>query len=264
MMPADFLGRIVYIWEQRRMSFIQGAGVTMVIALIGTLIGCLIGFAVGIIQTIPLEKNDNPVKKGLLWLLKLILNIYVEVFRGTPMMAQAMFIYFGSAAVFDINMSMWFAAFFIVSINTGAYMSETVRGGILSIDPGQSEGAKAIGMTHYQTMMNVILPQALRNIMPQIGNNLIINIKDTCVLSIIGTVELFYATKSVAGALYTYFEAFAIAMVIYFILTFTCSRFLRYWEKRMDGPDDYDLATQDTLKHTSGMVRYPERKEEEE
>ena len=85
-------------------------------------------------------------------------------------------------------------------------MAETVRGGILSVDEGQTEAAKAIGMTHVQTMMNVILPQALRNIMPQIGNNLIINIKDTCVLSIIGIVELFYTTKGVAGAYYTYFR----------------------------------------------------------
>ena len=87
-----------------------------------------------------------------------------------------MFIYYGSSVLFDINMSPMFAAYFIVSINTGAYMAETVRGGILSIDPGQTEGAKAIGMTHFQTMVNVIMPQALRNIMPQIGNNLIINI----------------------------------------------------------------------------------------
>ncbi len=85
------------------------------------------------------------------------------------MMVQAMFIYYGSAYLFNINMSMWFAAFFVVSINTGAYMAETVRGGILSVDEGQTEAAKAIGMTHVQTMMNVILPQALRNIMPQIG-----------------------------------------------------------------------------------------------
>lgn len=262
-MPSDFFGRIIYILDLYGASFIRGAGVTMVIALVGTLIGCIIGFAVGIVQTIPADKNDHAAKRGLLWIAKLILNIYVEVFRGTPMMAQAMFIYFGSAAVFNINMSMWFAAFFIVSINTGAYMAETVRGGILSIDAGQTEGAKAIGMTHVQTMIHVILPQALRNIMPQIGNNLIINIKDTCVLSIIGTVELFYATKGVAGALYTYFEAFAIAMVIYFILTFTCSRILRFWEKRMDGPDNYDLATTDTLAHTSGLYRYPDKKREE-
>ena len=161
--------------------------------------------------------------------------------------------------VFNINMGMWTAAFFIVSINTGAYMAETVRGGILSIDKGQTEGAKSIGMTHVQTMVYVVLPQALRNIMPQIGNNLIINIKDTCVLTVIGTVELFYSAKSVAGAYYTYFEAFTIAMVIYFVLTFCCSRILRLIENKMDGPDSYDLATTDTLSHTSGMLKYKKR-----
>ena len=262
-MPGDFGGRIVYLLQQYGGSFLKGAGVTMVIALVGTFIGCLIGFVAGIIQTIPVEKKDSVVKRGILWIVKFILNVYVEVFRGTPMMAQAMFIYFGSAAVFNINMSMWFAAFFIVSINTGAYMAETMRGGILSIDEGQTEGAKAIGMTHVQTMLYVILPQAIRNIMPQIGNNLIINIKDTCVLSIIGIVELFYTTKGVAGAFYTYFEAFTIAMVIYLILTFTCSRILRFWEGKLDGPDSYDLATTDTLAYTSGMLKYSDKEKEE-
>ncbi len=117
-------------------------------------------------------------------------------------------------------------------------------------------------MTHVQTMMYVILPQALRNIMPQIGNNLIINIKDTCVLSIIGIVELFYTTKGVAGAYYTYFEAFTIAMIMYFVLTFVCSRLLRLLERKMEGPQNYDLATTDTLTHTSGLYSYPKKKEE--
>ena len=159
---------------------------------------------------------------------------------------------------------MWQAAYFILSINTGAYMAETVRGGILSIDLGQTEGAKAIGMTHVQTMLYVILPQALRNIMPQIGNNLIINIKDSCVLSVIGVAELLYKTKSAAGALYTNFETYTITMIVYFIMTFTCSRILRWLENRMDGSDNYDLATTDTLAHTSGMYRYEEKKKEEE
>ena len=258
-MPTTFGERIVYIWERYSGSFLKGAWNTMLIAVVATFIGCIIGFVVGIIQTIPTDRKKNPIQWALIGLLKFILNVYVEIFRGTPMMAQAMFIYFGSAVVFNINMGMWQAAFFIVSINTGAYMAETVRGGILSIDPGQTEGAKAIGMNHFQTMYNVILPQALRNIMPQIGNNLIINIKDTCVLSTIGIVELFYTTKGVAGALYTYFEAFAIAMVIYFVLTFTCSRLLRLWENKMDGLDSYDLATTDTLAHTSGMYSYSEK-----
>ncbi|MDO4340946.1 MAG: amino acid ABC transporter permease [Eubacteriales bacterium] len=259
-MPESFGGRIIYILQQYGTSFLKGAGVSMLIAIVGTFFGCVIGFIVGIIQTIPVEKKDSAAKRILIGIIKFIMACYVEFFRGTPMMAQAMFIYFGSSYLFNINMSMWFAAFFIVSINTGAYMAETVRGGILSVDEGQTEGAKAIGMTHVQTMINVILPQALRNIMPQIGNNLIINIKDTCVLSIIGTVELFYTTKGVAGALYTYFESFTIAMVIYFILTFTCSRLLRLLEHKMDGPDNYDLATTDTLTHTSGLYSYKKRK----
>ena len=175
-----------------------------------------------------------------------------------------MFIYYGMLPLLGLNLSMWQAAYFILSINTGAYMAETVRGGILSIDPGQTEGAKAIGMTHVQTMLYVILPQALRNIMPQIGNNLIINIKDSCVLSVIGVAELLYKTKSAAGALYMNFETYTITMIVYFIMTFTCSRILRWLENRMDGSDNYDLATTDTLAHTSGMYRYEEKKKEEE
>ncbi|MEF9939380.1 MAG: amino acid ABC transporter permease [Clostridium sp.] len=255
-MPSGFFERIVFILDHYGMSLLRGAGTTLIIAIVGTIIGCAIGFACGIVKTIPVEKNDSTFKKAGLKIIDIILNIYVEVFRGTPMMVQAMFIYYGLAMV-GINMSAWFAAFFIVSINTGAYMTETVRGGILSIDPGQTEGAKAIGMTHTQTMVNVILPQALRNIMPQIGNNLIINIKDTCVLSVISTVELFFASKSVAGTYYTYFETFTITMVMYLIMTVFFSRLLRWLENRMDGPSGYDLATQDQLAHTTGMYNYP-------
>ena len=232
-LPDNFWGWVVYLLQQYGPSFLRGAGTTMLIAVISTAVGCLIGFGVGIVQTTPADKA-HPVK----------------------------YIHYGLAQLFNIHLGTMEAALFIVSINTGAYMAETVRGGILSIDPGQTEGAKAIGMTHVQTMNAVILPQALRNIMPQIGNNLIINIKDTCVLSVIGTVELFFATKSVAGAMYTYFEAFTITMVIYFVLTFSCSRLLRLWESKMDGPDSYelyDLATTDTLAHTTGLYSYPKK-----
>lgn len=263
-LPDDFWGRVVYLLQQYGPSFLRGAGTTMLIAVISTAVGCLIGFGVGIVQTTPTDK-EHPVKYFLMKVVRFLLDAYVEIFRGTPMMVQAMFIYYGLAQLFNIHLGTMEAALFIVSINTGAYMAETVRGGILSIDPGQTEGAKAIGMTHVQTMNAVILPQALRNIMPQIGNNLIINIKDTCVLSVIGTVELFFATKSVAGAMYTYFEAFAITMVIYFVLTFSCSRLLRLWESKMDGPDSYelyDLATTDTLAHTTGLYSYPKKPRE--
>ena len=257
---------IAKLWSNYGVShYLPGIRNTLILALVATAIGCLIGFVCGILNTIPHSKNDPPVKRFFLALIRAVVRIYVEIFRGTPMVLQAVFLYYGlpyftdNAVRFD---SIWMAAILVVSINTGAYMAESVRGGIISIDPGQTEGAKAIGMTHVQTMLYVILPQALRNIMPQIGNNLIINIKDTCVLSIIGIVELFYTTKGVAGAYYTYFESFTIAMVMYFILTFVCSRLLRLLEHKMEGPQNYDLATTDTLAHTSGLYSYPKKKEE--
>lgn len=263
MLPQDFLGRVLFLLNEYGFSLLKGAAVTMIIAIVCTFFGCIIGFAVGIVQTIPLNRRQRPLHWFLIRVLQLILGAYVEIFRGTPMMVQAMFIYYGAAALFGINMSMWGAALFIVSINTGAYMAESVRGGILSIDAGQTEGAKAIGMTHFQTMLYVILPQALRNIMPQIGNNLIINIKDTCVLSVIGTVELYYTTRGIAGTYYTYFEAFAITMVIYFILTFSCSRILRALENKMDGPVNYELVMADPLVAGTGTYKFNEKKHQQ-
>ena len=259
-LPEGFFPRIGFIIQNYYGSFLSGVGNTMLIALVSTFIGCVIGLGVGIVQTTPTDKEKNPAAYYIMAVIRFILNAYVEIFRGTPMMVQAMFIYYGSSMVFGIDLSMYQAAFLIVSINTGAYMAETVRGGILSIDPGQTEGAMAIGMTHYQTMTSVILPQAIRNIMPQIGNNLIINIKDTSVLSVIGVMELFYTTKGIAGAYYTYFESFTVTMVIYFILTFVCSRILRAIEHKMDGPDNYELVLSDAL--TMGEGNYRVRKPE--
>ena len=247
----NFLQRMLYILQEYSGSLLKGAATTMAIAIICTLLGCVIGFAVGLVQTIEPHRKDGLFKRGFLKVVKFILNAYVEIFRGTPMMLQAAFIYYGMSSVFGINLGMWSAAIIIVSVNTGAYMAETVRGGILSVDPGQREGARAIGMSQFQTMILVILPQA---------NNLIINIKDTCVLSIIGTVELFFTFKSISGALYTYFEAATVTMIIYFVLTFACSRILRYIESRMDGPSNFDLATTDTLAFTSGLTRYDSKK----
>ena len=239
----SFLGRIGYLLQRYGTSYLKGAGTTLVIALVSTAIGCLIGFIVGVVQTIPVDKKrDNAVKRGLLKVVKVILKAYVELFRGTPMIVQAVFIYYGLSQVFNIQLGMWSAAFLVVSINTGAYMAESVRGGIISVDPGQMEGAKAIGMTHVQAMKNVILPQAIRNIMPQIGNNLIINIKDTSVLSVISIVDLFFVHKSVAGALYTYFESATIVMAIYLTMTLVTSRLLLLVEKKMDGDANYELV----------------------
>ena len=255
----DFLTNCAIVLQKSGFSYLRGAGTTLLLALVGTFFGCLIGFAVGALQTIPIDKQRDPAwKRVLLRILRVVLRCYVELFRGTPMIVQAVFIYYGLLQVFGIKMGMWTAGFFIVSINTGAYMAETVRGGIVSIDPGQTEGAMAIGMNHWQTMLHVILPQALRNIVPQIGNNFIINIKDTSVLSVISITDLFFVHKSVVGALYTYFESAVIVMIIYLSMTLLASYLLRAWEKALDGPQNYDLNTTDTLAYTSGMYNAPD------
>ena len=175
-LPSDFFGWVIFLIQKYGSLFVKGAVYTLILAIIGTLAGCIIGFLVGIIREIEIQEESNKAYKFSIKFIQLILTCYVEFFRGTPMIVQAMVIYYGAMEAFNIDMSPFTAGLFVVSINTGAYMAETVRGGIESVDVGQTEGAKAIGMTHFQTMLYVILPQTLRNIMPQIGNNLIINI----------------------------------------------------------------------------------------
>ena len=238
----NFWDWVIYLLQVGGHDLLRGAEITLLLALTGTVIGCIIGFLVGVVQTIPIEPQDLLIKKILLKIVRWLLSAYVEVFRGTPMIVQAVVIYYGSMQMLGIDMSALLAGFVVVSINTGAYMSESVRGGIYSIDKGQTEAAKAIGMTHFQTMFSIILPQALRNILPQIGNNLIINIKDTSVLSIISVTELFFTSKTLAGTYYTYYQVYLITCVMYFIMTFTCSRLLRWYEKKLDGPDSFTLS----------------------
>lgn len=246
-LPVTFWGWVLFILEKYGVLFAKGAFYTLILAIIGTAVGCIIGFLVGIVRTIEINKDSNIFYKIFLRVIQWILSAYVEFFRGTPMIVQAMVIYYGSMELFNIDMSPFIAGLFVVSINTGAYMAETVRGGINSIDIGQTEGAKAIGMTHFQTMLYIVLPQTLRNIMPQISNNLIINIKDTSVLNVIAVTELYFAGKSAAGVYYRYFEAFFIICIIYFIMNFTVSRLLRWIEKKMDGPESYKVVSSDIM-----------------
>ncbi len=231
---------IVKILQDNLPMFLRGAGMTLFISIIGTLIGTLIGLLVGVIRTIPVPERG--IKKVFLKIINIILSVYIEFFRGTPMIVQAMVIFYGSAQFLGIDINKIVAALFIVSINTGAYMSEIVRGGIVSIDKGQFEAAQAIGMTHFQTMINVVLPQVIRNILPATGNEFVINIKDTSVLNVISVSELFFTTKSIAGNNFRYFESFFVACILYFIMTFTVTRILRAIERKLDGPDNYIMA----------------------
>ena len=187
-LPTTFFGWVGFIIEEYGSLFMSGLLYTLEIALLGTLIGFLIGLLVAVLRTIPISKTDPFLKKALLRLLRAVLNIYIEVFRGTPMMVQAMVIYYGSLQVLGIDMDPIFAGILVVSINTGAYMAEIIRGGIISIDAGQKEAAYSIGMTHWQSMVHVVLPQAIRNVLPSVGNELIVNIKDSSVLNVISSI----------------------------------------------------------------------------
>ena len=259
---AQLAADITKLWTKYGTAYLSGIENTLILALVGTVIGCLIGFVCGVLNTIPRRPNDHPLKKIILTLVRVIIRIYVEVFRGTPMVLQAVFLFYGLPYFTDNAVkvsSVWAAAIVVVSINTGAYMAESVRGGIISVDPGQTEGAMAIGMTHVQTMTSVILPQALRNIMPQIGNNFIINVKDTSVMFIIGFPDFFAAHRATVGASYLYFPSATVEMVGYLTMTLIASFLLRWAEKKMDGSGNYELVQEDQLTMTAGTYRHPDR-----
>ncbi|WP_455581603.1 amino acid ABC transporter permease [Dysosmobacter sp.] len=250
------------LWGKYGGTYLSGIRNTLILALVATVIGCVIGFVCGVLNTIPCAKSDPPIKRFFLRLIRIIVRIYVEVFRGTPMVLQAVFLYYGLPYFTDNAVkfaNIWVAAILVVSINTGAYMAESVRGGIISIDPGQTEGAKAIGMTHLQTMTSVILPQALRNIMPQIGNNFIINVKDTSVMFIIGFPDFFSAHRAAVGASYLYFPSATVEMLGYLSMTLIASFLLRWVEKKLDGDSSYELVQVDSLTMTAGTYSHPDR-----
>ena len=259
---VELVQDVALLWSKYSPMYLNGVKNTLILALVATLIGCVIGLICGILNTIPYTKNDNIIKRFFLKLIRIIVRVYVEVFRGTPMVLQAVFIYYGLPYFTDNAVrfeNVWLAAILIVSINTGAYMAESVRGGIVSIDPGQTEGAKAIGMNHVQTMTNVILPQAIRNIMPQIGNNFIINVKDTSVMFIISFTEFFAAHRYIVGVNNMYFPSATIEMIGYLTMTLIASVLLRWVEKWMDGSANYELASEDALAMSAGTYSHPDR-----
>lgn len=219
--------------------FLRGTGLTLFIAIFSTITGLIIGLFVGVFRSLP--ASENPVSRFVQKSVHGLLTIYIEVFRGTPMIVQAMVIFYGTALAFGISMNRTFAALLIVSINTGAYMAEIVRGGIFAVDDGQFEAAQAVGMTHSQTMAKVVLPQVMRNILPATGNEIIINIKDTAVLSVISVSDLFFQGTTAAGTNYQYFQTFTIVGIIYLVLTISATQILRLVERKMDGPSEYAM-----------------------
>jgi len=241
--PSNSFEWMIFLVKKYSNMFIQGTWLTLYIAVIGTILGFVLGYVIGIIQDVKISEGDGIVKKTLIRLLKTIAAVYVEVFRDTPMIVQAMIIYYGIRQM-GVNMSPVFAGIFVTLLNTGAYMAETVRAGIGSIEIGQREGAWAMGMSPMKTMFYVVLPQAFKNIVPEMANTFLTNLKMTSVLNVIAVQELFMAAKTVGGNYYKYFEAYLVIAVIYFVLCFAFNKVFNLIEKKMSGKSDYVLAVE--------------------
>lgn len=236
----SFLNDVLNIFIKYYPQLLTGVGNTLLIALTSTVAGLALGLLTGVVRTAPMSKN--PVLRALHKLLNAIIAIYVEIFRGTPMMVQSMVIYWGYAfATGGDTLPLIPSGILIVSINTGAYMAEIVRGGIISIDRGQFESAMSIGMTHAQTMFKVIIPQVMRNILPSVSNEFVINIKDTSVLNVIGVTELYYFAGIIKRQNFQTFQTYLVVCILYFILTFTVTRLLRWVERKLDGNENYTI-----------------------
>ncbi len=235
-----FFETVKEIFLQYYPLFWDGVQVTMLLALSGTILGLFIGLVVGALKAIKPEPRDSGLVKALKRIMGFILSVYIEFFRGTPMMVQAVFLFYGLKPY--LGWSPMVAGVCIISVNTGAYMAEIIRSGIQSVDRGQIEGARSIGMTNVQTMFSIVLPQALRNAFPAVINEFVINIKDSSMLSVIMVADLFFQGSSAAGSLFKYTETFFIIALIYLCLTFITSRVLMYIEKRMNAPKKNNIV----------------------
>lgn len=204
--------------------FIEGLVWTLLIALLAVIFGVILGSILCFM------------KKSKFILLKVIANIYIEIVRGTPVLLQVYIVYFGLTA-FGIKLGAFTSAIIALSVNSAAYVAEIIRSGIEAVDSGQMEAARSLGMTSKMAMLNIILPQAIKNILPAIGNEFVAVIKESSMASVIGVAEIMYASKIVTGATYRSMEPLMIAAIFYFILTFTLGRLMGYLERRLKASD---------------------------
>lgn len=242
--PQAFLPSMFYMLYNGRSMFGYGIKTTVILALEGTAIAFVLSLLLVFLRIQQPSRQDSDTIRILKALGRWFANLYITVIRGTPMMVQALIIYYAGFGLFkmtdmtvtEIN-SIW--SYFIsglitVSLNSTAYLAEVLRGGIESIDAGQNEAARSLGMTNWQAMCRIIFPQAIKNSLPAIGNEFIINIKDSSVLSVIGCYDLMYATTSVVGIYYKALPVYCIAAVAYLILTYLSSLLIRYLSKKLD------------------------------
>jgi len=213
--------------------YLSGAGTTLSISVITVFFGTIVGLFFALLKI-----SDNK-------FLKFISSAYIEIVRGTPVLLQVMICYYGLTTIIkfpevyimEMDISRLIPGAIALSLNSGAYVAEIIRAGIVAIDKGQSEAAGSLGMSKSMTMQYIILPQAIKNILPALGNEFVVVIKESSILSVISISELMFKADIVRGATFIPLEPLYIAAVIYFIMTFTTSRIISYFERRMSTND---------------------------
>ncbi len=244
--PQDGLAAALYMLYEGRDLFITGVITTVELAVFGTVIAFFLALLMATLRILKIDKPDNDLVRFFKVVGAGFAKFYSTVVRGTPMMVQALIIYnAGFAAlrgagltVTEINVvwSTFVAGLVTVSLNSTAYMMEVLRGGLESVDPGQMEAARSLGLSQWQAMRRVVFPQGIKFAVPGLSNELVINIKDSSVLSIIGVVELMFEARSVAGIYYRNLEVYLVAAVCYLILTMVATWLLNRLSQRLDAP----------------------------
>lgn len=215
-MELDFSTMIKY-----KDFFITGAGYTLLIAFITVVGGTILGTFLSLLK---LSKYK---------VLRFISTTYIEIFRGTPILVQLYLIYYAIPQVSNVRFNPLTAAIVTLCLNSGAYVAELIRAGIMAVDKGQMEAARSLGMPLWKAMSIIIIPQAVKNILPALANEFIVIIKESSIASVIGVNELMYKTDTVRGNSFRSMEALLIAAMIYFVMTFTLSKIVAYFERRM-------------------------------
>ena len=213
-----------FIYQDRYKYYLTGLGNTIIMAFFA----CLIGVILGLILSLVIDYNE---KTGKLYLLSTFARMYIEIIRGTPALLQLMILYY---IIFkSVNINIVVVGIISFGLNSGAYVSQIIRSGLISIPKGQEEASTTLGFNYYQTMKYVIMPQALRNVLPALGNEFITLLKETSVAGYIGILELTKASDIVASSTYDYFFPLLIVAIIYLILTLGLTKLLNFFERRL-------------------------------
>ena len=213
-----------FIYQDRYKYYLTGLGNTIIMAFFS----CLIGVILGLILSLVIDYNE---KTGKLYLLSTFARMYIEIIRGTPALLQLMILYY---IIFkSVNINIVVVGIISFGLNSGAYVSQIIRSGLISIPKGQEEASTMLGFNYFQTMKYVIMPQALRNVLPALGNEFITLLKETSVAGYIGILELTKASDIVASSTYDYFFPLLIVAIIYLILTLGLTKLLNFFERRL-------------------------------